>query len=72
MAKEKTTKERVICIEKQQIKTDLKVDTLITGQSNHLEHHKRLYDKVFRIFLVALSPVVALIVWALVLVYKSR
>ena len=65
MAKEKTTKERLICIEN-------KVDTVIVGHNNHLEHHKRLYDKVFRIFLVALSPIVAAIIWALVLIFKPR
>ena len=65
MAKEETNKIKLVRIED-------KVDCITNKFDNHLEHHKRLYDKVFRIFLVALSPIVAVVIWALVLVFKSR
>lgn len=44
----KTNKERLICIEN-------KVDQVVTGLNNHLEEHKKLYDRLFRIFLVGLG-----------------
>lgn len=48
MAKDKTNKERLICIEN-------KIDKLAEGFSNHLEHHKILYDRLFKLFLVILG-----------------
>jgi len=52
MAKEETNKVKLVRIEN-------KVDQVVTGFSNHLEHHKKLYDRLFRIFLVFLAATLA-------------
>lgn len=44
----KTNKERLICIES-------KIDKLAEGFTNHLDHHKKLYDRLFRIALIVFS-----------------
>jgi len=65
MAKDKTTKEKLVCIES-------KLDMLIEGFNNHLEHHRRLYDKLFRLFLVVLGIVgTAVVSVILTLIFKS-
>jgi hypothetical protein len=43
--KQKTNKERLVCIES-------KLDNLIQGFSNHLLHHAKRDDRMFRLFLV--------------------
>ena len=61
----KTNKERLICIEN-------KIDSLVDGFSNHLEHHKKLYDRIFRIFLVGLGVgLTAIVSIAVTLIIKS-
>lgn len=68
MAKEETNKVKLARIEGL-------LDRVLEWQSNHMEHHKKLYDRLFRVFLVALSPLVAgilgLIVWVVVSIIKS-
>lgn len=46
--KQKTNKERLVCIESM-------LERVLEWQSNHMEHHKRLYDRMFRLFLVVLG-----------------
>ena len=61
----KTNKERLICIE-------TKVDRVVTGLDNHLQDHKKLYDRLFRIFLVGLGVgLTAIVSIATALVIKS-
>ena len=62
----KTNKERLICIEN-------KIDSLVEGFENHLDHHKKLYDRLFRIALVVFSVgLTAGVGIAVTLVFKSR
>ena len=65
MAKEKTTKERLICIEN-------KINNVITGFDNHLEHHRILYDRIWRLFLVIMGSCLGLLtsVISAYIVYK--
>lgn len=44
----KTNKERLICIEGL-------LNTVVAWQGNHMEHHKKLYDRLFKTFLVVLG-----------------
>lgn len=46
--KQKTNKERLICIENMLTK-------VLEWQENHMGHHKRLYDRMFKLFLVILG-----------------
>lgn len=65
MAKQKTNKERLICIEGL-------LDRVLEWQSNHMDHHKKLYDRLFRIFLVGLGiGLTAIVSIATALVIKS-
>ncbi len=64
MAKQKTNKERLICIEGL-------LDRVVDWQSNHMEHHKKLYDRLFRVFLVVLGAALAATTAILVSVFKS-
>lgn len=48
----KTNKDRLINIEGL-------LERVLEWQSNHLEHHKKLYDRLFRIFLVFLGATLA-------------
>lgn len=64
MAKQKTNKERLICIEGL-------LDRVIDWQSNHMEHHKKLYDRLFRVFLVVLGAALAATTTILVLIFKT-
>ena len=48
MIKGRTNKERLINIEGM-------LETIIAWQNNHMEHHKKLYDRLFRIFLIGLG-----------------
>lgn len=63
MAKQKTNKERLICIEGL-------LNTVIAWQSNHIEHHKKLYDRLFRVFLIVLGAALAATTAILVSVFK--
>ncbi len=61
----KTNKERLICIEGL-------LGKVIDWQSNHMEHHKKLYDRLFRIFLVGLAVgLTAIVSIATVLIVKA-
>lgn len=64
MTKQKTNKERLICIEGL-------LDRVIDWQSNHMEHHKKLYDRLFRVFLVVLGAALAATTAILVLIIKA-
>lgn len=62
----KTNKERLICIEEL-------LNTIIAWQGNHMDHHKKLYDRLFRVFLVGLGVgLTAIATIAVTLVLKSR
>jgi hypothetical protein len=52
VAKEKTNKDRLICIEGL-------LQRVLEWQGNHQEHHKKLYDRLFRVFLVVLGAALA-------------
>ena len=54
MAKEKTNKERLICMESM-------LDRVLEWQSNHMEHHKILYDRIWRLFLVIMGSCLGLL-----------
>ena len=65
MAKEETNKIKLVRIEGL-------LNTVINWQSNHMEHHKKLYDRLFRIFLVGLGVgLTAIVSIATALVIKS-
>lgn len=54
--------------------TELKemLDRVLTWQNNHMEHHRRLYDRLFRIFLVGLGVgLTAIVSIATALIIKS-
>lgn len=62
--KQETNKVKLVRIEEL-------LKTIIAWQSNHMEHHKKLYDRLFRVFLVVLGAALAAITTILVLVFKS-
>jgi len=62
----KTNRERLICIEGL-------LDRVIEWQNNHMEHHKKLYDRLFKLFLVVLGVVLAATLSVIAaLVFKSK
>ena len=63
--KEETNKIKLVRIEE-------RLDDLLLGFGNHLEHHKKLYDRLFRIFLVGLGiGLTAITTIAVTLILKS-
>ena len=65
MAKQETNKVKLARIEE-------RLDDLLLGFANHLEDHKKLYDRLFRIFLVGLGVgLTAIATIATALIIKS-
>jgi hypothetical protein len=54
----KTNKERLTSLELGQVGIDIKLDCILNKFDNHLEHHKKLYDRVFKICLAAAMAVI--------------
>jgi len=65
MAREKTIRERLICIEN-------KIDCVQVALDNHLTHHRKVFDRYFKLFLVAFGVIgSAITTIILTLIFKS-